>query len=235
MKTLVYRLALIALATAVAAGCSKKASRSSGNDGSAASGMPSSKDFEQAASNLKKTMPFVGTQAGNAMEAMSKVVAQSENVTITPVDFRKLKALLPDSVADLKRKSLEGQKVMEMSEATAEYSAESGNTSFSIKITDPGNMRGTIAASTAASLSIDMDKESDNGYERNVNFQGYRAHEQMTGQSGEMTLLVGDRFLVEAHGYNIKADQLKAAVGSLPLKKLEAMKDEGVEKVATAK
>jgi hypothetical protein len=215
-----------------AAGCSKKesATRSSGDENS--TGLPTSKEFSDAAASLKKGAPFIGKEMGNAMQAMGKVVAQSENVTITPVDFRTLKEMLPEAVGDLKRKTTEGQKQMGMSEATGDYSAENGEANFTLKITDPGNMRAMIAGGAAMAFSMDLDKETDTGYERNVKFQGYIAHEKMDGTSGEMTVLVGDRFMVEVRGYNIKADQMKAALAAVPLKKLEGMKDEGVEKAA---
>lgn len=217
------------------AGCSKKnsATRSS-NDDSSSSGMPASKEYAEAAANLKKAAPFVGKELGNAMQAMSKVVAQSENVTITPVDFRTLKEMLPDAVGAMKRKSQEGQKQMGMSEASGDYSEENGDSSLTIKITDPGNMRAMMAGGAAMAFSMDLDKETDTGYEKNIKFQGYAAHEKMEGTSGEITVLVGDRFMVEVRGSNVKVDQMKAALGAVGLKKLEGMKDEGVEKTAAA-
>jgi hypothetical protein len=225
----------LALCGLIVAGCSKKdsASRSSGGQ-NASSDLPTSKQYAEAAANLKKAAPLVGAEMGNAMQAMSKVVAQSENVTITPVDFHALKDMLPESVGDFKRKSMEGQKQMGMSEATGDYGDEKGDVSFTIKITDPGNMRAMLAGGAAMAFSMDLDKETDSGYERNVKFEGFLAHEKMEGTSGEMTVLVGDRFMIEVQGSNIKADQMKAALGALPLKKLEGMKDEGVEKAAPA-
>ncbi len=226
----------------VAIGCSKKqsttktseddTSSSSGSDSS--SGLPTSKDYAEAAANLKKAVPFIGKEMGDAMQAMGKVVAQSENVTITPVDFRTLKEMLPEAVGALKRKSQEGQKQMGMSEASADYGAEDGDASLSLKITDPGNMRAMLAGGAAMAFNMDLDKETDSGYERNVKFQGFAAHEKMDDTSGEMTVLVGDRFMVEVRGSNIKPDQLKAALEAVPLKKLESMKDEGIEKTAPA-
>lgn len=224
----------LVLCSLMVVGCSKKesAARSSSDDDSSSSGMPASKEYAEAAANLKKAAPFVGKEMGNAMQAMSKVVAQSENVTITPVDFRTLKELLPDAVGALKRTSQEGQKQMGMSEATGDYSEENGESSLTIKIIDPGNMRAMMAGGAAMAFSMDLDKETDTGYERNVKFQGYSAHEKMEGTSGEITVLVGDRFIIEARGSEIKADQLRAALNALPLKKLEGMKDEGIEKTA---
>lgn len=239
MSTTVRRLALLALAAAVAAsvGCGKKKSRearSSDEDNSPASsesgsgGMPSAKEMKEAADSIKKN-PFVNKEVGNAMQAMSKVVAQSENVTITAVDFRALRDMLPETAGSLKRKNPAGQKEMGMSTASADYGDEAGNATINIKITDPGQMRAMMAGAAAA-LSMDMDKETEDGYERNIDFKGLRVHEKKNGNNSELNTLVGDRFLVELNGYNVTPEQLKSLLESIPLKKLEGMKDEGVEK-----
>jgi hypothetical protein len=241
MTTLwIRRLALFTLAAAVATGCSKKDSadrenrdedeRSSESDTD--TGMPGAKEINEAADNFKKAAPFVGKELGDAMQAMGKVMEKSENVTITAVDFRVLRELLPETAGSLKRKSREGQKQMGMSEATAEYGDEEGNASIHAKITDSGQMRGMMAGAAAYTMSLDMDKETEDGFERNITFQGYRAHEKKSGDSTELTTLVGDRFIVELNGYNVKPEQLKAVMEAIPLKKLEALKDEGVEKAA---
>lgn len=242
MKTPFLRLALLLLAAAVAAsGCGKKknadapdsraaAAGASDDSGDGDNGMPSARELNEAAANLKKSAPFVGKEVGDAMQAMGKVMAQSENVTINPVDFRTLRDLLPETAGALKRKSREGQKQMGMSEATAEYGDDEGNASISLKITDSGQMRALMAGGMAAALSMDVDKETENGYERTATFQGFRIREQKTGNNVELTTLVGDRFLVEMRGDGVQPEQLKALLGELPLKKLEAMKDEGVEK-----
>jgi hypothetical protein len=242
-RSLIYAL-MIALCALASTGCSKKdkpeaassadqervTAADAGDSDAGSSGMPGSKEINEAAASLKKAAPVVGAELGNAMKAMGNVVAQSENVTITPVDFRALKEMLPETIAGLARKSPEGQRQMGMSEATAEYSADNSESTLSLKIADTGNMRGMMAGAAAYAMSLDMDKETETGYERNTKFQGFKAHEKMDGDSGELTILVGDRFIVEIHGYNIKAEQLKAAADALPLKKLEGMKDEGIEK-----
>lgn len=239
----IRRLALLALAAAVATGCSKKkpAARQAAEEAERAAatadsaGLPSSRDINEAAANLKKAAPILGKEVGNAMQAMGKVMSQSENVTITPVDFRVLRDLLPDTAAALKRKTREGQKQMGMSEATAEYADEAGSATLHIKITDSGQMRGLMAGGAAYAMSIDMDKESEDGFERNLDLKGFRAHEKKSGDRAELSTLVGDRFLVELQGYNVKPEQLRDALDSLSLKKLAALKDEGIEKTQPAK
>lgn len=51
-------------------------------------------------------------------------------------------------------------------------------------------------------------------------------HEQVDkrGGSNEYTVVVGDRFVVTATGQGVGIDALKAGVGSVDLRKLEATK-----------
>ncbi|MFO7534445.1 MAG: hypothetical protein R6X19_01955 [Kiritimatiellia bacterium] len=241
-------LGYAALAALLLAGCSKNESirpasdssrdeapaASASSDEPSSSGLPTSKELNEAADNLKKAAPIIGAEMGDAMKAMGKVMSQSENVKITAVDFRTLKEMLPEAMAGLKRTSREGQKQMGMSEATAEYASEDGARSLSVKISDTGSMRGMLAGAAAYAMSLDMDKETDTGYERNSTFDGFKAHEKMEGDSGEMTVMVGDRFLVEVRGNGITGETLKTAMGAIPLKKLDGLKNEGVEKAAPA-
>jgi hypothetical protein len=50
------------------------------------------------------------------------------------------------------------------------------------------------------------------------------------GGSNEFGLVLGDRFVVSAKSSDVSVSELKAAVSSLDLAKLEAMKDVGVKK-----
>ena len=47
---------------------------------------------------------------------------------------------------------------------------------------------------------------------------------------GEYSVVIADRFMVDATSSSLDLNTLKSGVGSLDLGKLEAMKDEGVKK-----
>ncbi len=237
-----YVIGCLFLAGLLAAGCGGKnegapatPGSSSAETDSSGSGLPSSKELGEAAANLKKAMPLVGAEVGNAMQAMSRVAAESENVTITPVDFRTLRELLPETAGGLKRTAdPTGERQMGVSSTTCDYGEESGAASLTITIIDTGAMRAMLAGGAAMAMTLDLDRETDSGYERNTTILGHKAHEKMEGDDGEVTVLVADRFLIEVRGSGIKADQLKSAVGAVPLRKLEALKDEGIEKAKPA-
>jgi hypothetical protein len=51
-----------------------------------------------------------------------------------------------------------------------------------------------------------------------------------TGSDGEFSVVLGNRFIVEATGNGVGLSELKSAVEGLALERLEAMKDAGVQK-----
>ena len=88
-----------------------------------------------------------------------------------------------------------------------------------------------LTAMAAGWAMVDIDKESDTGYEKTTTYKGQKAHEQYTKESqhGEIEVLVGNRFIVEAKGNSVKMDDLKAALGKIDIGKLDGMKTQGVQ------
>ncbi|HCY75918.1 MAG TPA: hypothetical protein DHV28_08345 [Ignavibacteriales bacterium] len=168
-----------------------------------------------------------------------KMKDASENFTegkkVNPVDFRDLKALLPESIGDLKRSNLEGEKVaamgMNISHANADYSDADHTVSIDLKITDLGSVSGLSALAAYGWYMFDIDKENDTGYEKTITYKGNKGYEKYDneGKYGELSVLVAKRFVIEANGNNILMDQLKAAVDMIDLAKLESWKDFGIE------
>lgn len=159
----------------------------------------------------------------------------TEGKKVNPVDFRDLKALLPEAIANLKRTNIEGEKVaamgMNISNANADYSDDQNNQSIDLKITDMGNIAGLSGLATYGWYMVDIDKENETGYEKTTTYRGNKAFEKYDnqGQYGELNILVAKRFMVEANGNNVTMDQLKAAVDMIDFGKLESWKDFGVE------
>lgn len=160
----------------------------------------------------------------------------SEGKKVTPVDFRDLKSLLPETASGLKRTNIEGEKTSAMginvSTANADYGDQDKNQSMDIKITDLGSVSGLSALAAYGWYMVDVDKENDNGYEKTITYKGYKAYEKYdnNGKYGELNVLVAKRFVVEVNGNNVTMDQMKSALGTIDLSKLESMKDFGVEK-----
>jgi hypothetical protein len=169
----------------------------------------------------------------SAMEGLREAaegLASGERVD--PVDFRELQELLPEEVAGLRRVSREGQRsgaagiTFSIAEARYEAEAEEEYGSIEISVTDTGGLGGFAAMGMAAWLSVDVDRETDRGYERTTKYEGYPAYEEFQSREGdigsaELSFVVGERFIVQLDGNDVRMDDVKDAAGDLPLRRLE--------------
>ena len=148
---------------------------------------------------------------------------------VDPVDFRKLKELLPEEIAGFKRTEASGEKEGAMgftiSRAEAKYKGSSDAT-VDVEILDTGGIAGVATMALAAWTMADIDKETDTGYEKTTKLEGYKAYEKYNSQdkSGELNVLVADRYVVNVSGNNISVDELKSILAELDLEKLGELK-----------
>ena len=165
----------------------------------------------------------------NLEEAMDEVqkALQGDGEKKEVVDFRKLKELLPEKLAGLERTAYRGEKAgalgFNLSTASAEYG--DGNQELEATIVD---FAGVVSAlmGMAAWSTVEMDREDENGYERTTKIEGYKAFEKYNSQarSGELSVLVEDRFIVTLKGRNIDEKAFRKAIEGLDMKKLARMK-----------
>ena len=151
------------------------------------------------------------------------------------VDFQVLKELLPEDINGMPRTSSDGEKNSAMgftlSRAEARYETQGTNSSIKVEISDVGAMTGAAAMAAYAWASMEVDRENETGYEKTTTIKGYRGYEKFDRQTnyGELSLMVGGRFMVELEGNEVSMDALKAALDKLDLGKLEGMKGFGVK------
>ena len=168
-----------------------------------------------------------------AQDAFGKLLGGGEKVQ--PVNFRKLRDLLPENLAGLPRTNASGEKSgmmgMSTSKAEGQYQSEDGQQRINVTITDMGSIRG-LGMLGVNWLMVEIDQESDTGYERTTKYRDYPAYEKFqqngNSSSGEMSAYVADRFMVNVSGRGVDMDAVKEALEDLDIRKLEAMKDEGV-------
>jgi hypothetical protein len=192
-----------------------------------------SKKMEAAGKQMEAAQKSGDSKAQS--EALGKVIGTAvgggDQVEALAPDM--LKPFLPDSLAGLKRTDFSAERNgamgMQVSEAHATYS-DGGNRSLRLEVTDTGSAKGVLAL--AGFAAVQSDKESDRGYEKTYKQDGRLVHEQWDGQTkyGEYGVILGDRFAVKLSGNAESIDQLKAAVASINLAGLEALKDVGVKK-----
>lgn len=191
-------------------------------------------------SNAKLTVP-AGAPPGmaEAMAAMGGMgaalgAANANASKVETVDFRELKALLPESLRGMKRTTATGEKNgamgIQISSAEGQYASDDGK-AVTVTIADIGSVTGLAGMATYAWASTEIDRDSDSGHEKTTMFKGFKAFEKYDKQSrsGELSVLVGGRFVVGAQGNGIDMDALKSALGNVDLRKLDRMKGHGVK------
>lgn len=146
-----------------------------------------------------------------------------------PVDFRKLKELMPAELGGLKRTQNNGQRIStdEMTLVTVEaaYSNEAdaekeSPPSISLNVLDYGKSELTKAASAWTSMKID--NESDTGYQKTTKVQDCPAMEQYdtSNKQGSLMIVVSDRMVINLTASNMPVEQFKKLGEALPLKKI---------------
>jgi hypothetical protein len=155
--------------------------------------------------------------------AAASANADGSNVKLVSSDV--LKAMLPASVAGYSRTEVEsssgGAGGMQMAVVKGDY--DKNGTSFSLAVTDLGAMAGMAAMASA--VSAQSSRETSTGYEKIGKVDGRMVTEEWDreAKSGRYTVLVGDRFTVEANGNAASIDELKQAVASVNPGRLEAL------------
>jgi hypothetical protein len=151
---------------------------------------------------------------------------------VDPIAISELKPFVPETFAGLPKKSSNAEKtgivgvMVSNTEATYEDDADRRVT---LKISDSGGASGLVGLVSWANLR--EEREDDNGSERTLTVGGRLVHEKTStrrGGTNEFSLVLGDRFVVSATGVGVDLAELKTAVTSLDLTRLESMKDVGV-------
>ncbi len=192
-----------------------------------------SKKMEAAGKQMEAAQKSGDAKAqGDALgKVIGTAVSGGDEVEALAPDM--LKPFVPDSLVGLKRTDFSvernGAMGMQVSEAHATYS-DGANRSLHLEVTDTGSAKGILALAGFASMQAD--KETDHGYEKTYKEGGRLVHEQWDTATkyGEYGVILGDRFAVKLSGNADSVDQLKAAVASINLAGLEALKDVGVKK-----
>lgn len=189
---------------------------------------------ESGSSNSGGIAGALGGLAKN-LEDAAKAAEEMANKNVEPVDFRTLTDMLPSSAAGLDQVDKSGEKSgisgMATSFAEAHYENSDGSKRVTVKVTDVGSMTSLVAFGMAW-MNMTIDKESSSGYEKTTKIDGHPAlekFEQGEGYSrGELTVVIANRYIVEAKGDGVSMNDIKGAVDSIDLSKLASMKDEGV-------
>ena len=171
-----------------------------------------------------------GAAAGSAVDMNTALNAVGQIMTggkdVQPIDFHRLKEMLPETIGGLRRTEASGQSGEAMgikgSSATAHY-GDGANASVQVEITDLGSLSGL--AGLAAKFDPSMEKETDTGYERTTKINGQLVHERYDrrARSGEVSVILNNRFSITVNGSGVDARVLTGALKELDVGKLATM------------
>lgn len=180
----------------------------------------------------EKQKEEASVSASGPVDALRAMADQAEemqkNGPVKTVDFRALKELLPKEVDGLARKEATGEKNgaagFTFSTATAKYANDDNTETIELTLVDGGGS-GMLMGLAAWSM-IEVDKETEDGYEKTGTMGDYKSYEKYDNgeKSGEIAVLVNKRFIATAKGRGASMDRLKATLDDVDLKKLGDLK-----------
>ncbi|MBN1542753.1 hypothetical protein JW992_11460 [candidate division KSB1 bacterium] len=182
---------------------------------------------KQAGEEMAKDVEGGAEAMAETMKEMGETITEMGEGGVEPVDFRELKALLPESLPQFNRENAQGEKTsafgVRVSQAEADY--RYGEQEIHIEITDMGGVKSFIAFAGAAWMMTDIDRESDSGYEKTITYKGHRGFEEYDSESnfGEIQLIVSNRFMIEINGRDVKMEEIEKTLDRIDLGKLEKL------------
>lgn len=176
------------------------------------------------------------TESAGALKELSKLeqygkdIEQRMNVlkALTPVSNEVLKAVLPETLVDMKRKSLRvgEMSAMGVASASAEYENADDTKSLDINIIDGAGESGSGMASLMFfGFTTEREEITENGFEKTTEINGKRALVKEETDNGEVDSEIkwihDERFIIElkADGYTL--DELTQLFKNLDLSALK--------------
>ncbi len=165
-------------------------------------------------------------------QVMGALAGAGAGTTIEALDVETLKTFIPQALAGMPRQSISAERNAAMGMQVAIARARYGDDGHGVKleITDTGGAAGFMAL--AGWANIESSSEEGARTER-VSHQGDRLVKEVwdsSSKSGEYTVVVGKRFMVEVQGAAGSLADLKSAASTVDLARLESMKNEGVKR-----
>ena len=183
-------------------------------------------ELESAPKKLEDAKPKTPEDLGKALSEFGKALGMKK---VVPIKASELKAMMPQRLGNLARVEVSAQQggVIGLNISYAEAVYEGNDQRVELKFTDVGSL-GVINPFTQGWLSMSIDKETPRGYEKYDTMNGHKSYEKYdnTRKSGELTVFVADRFVVEIKGSHVDMATLKQLFTTLDLDKLAAAKSE---------
>ena len=139
---------------------------------------------------------------------------------VPPLTNEEMKALFPQEVMGMKRKSFSVNSAMGYASGEATYELND-STRYKVTVFDCAGEAGSGFYGMKVLAGMNMEREDDNGYEKTVNFKGSKAWESYRKYNNEYTLnlLDNERFWVAFEGQNTGLENLKSFANNFNFKK----------------
>ena len=172
--------------------------------------------------DLGKLQAASAAMEASARQAQASAAAGgSATVTVpgavTPVSTDALRALIPAAVAGYPRTEISSGSggVGGLNAASADGKYVRGDASIDLTVADMGAMAGLGAL--AGALNVQSDKQTAHGYEKMGRVDGRMTTEEWddAAKTGKYSVMVSDRYMVEAEGRGASMADLKGAVAAV--------------------
>lgn len=189
-------------------------------------------DFENVREGLEDAAQGLGDAADAMRDAMG---GMTEGTVEKPINFRELQEFLAEELGGFERASREGSTSgamgMDVSTAKAAYEMEEGGR-VEVEILDLGAVGGPALMGLAAWTNMSVDLETDRGWERTTEYEGYPVFEKFTrsGDSdrgrGEFSAFIERRFIVKVTGRDVTWTEIEDVIRDIDLDDLADLRDE---------
>ncbi|MFK8105128.1 MAG: hypothetical protein AB8G15_21630 [Saprospiraceae bacterium] len=174
-------------------------------------------EASQAAAEAKEKKEVADESIAGALNELGKVLeGVGDKDAKPPVDKEKLKALFPDEIDGMKRVSrgvqTGGVANLKGTNANAVYKADGKK--LEINIVDGGGLGSSLMDLAKKNFNMEIDQETETGYERTTKIEGYNALEKYNTKRkrGEITIFAYKQFMVNITGQGMEMDVIKSAL-----------------------
>ncbi|HEY3045702.1 MAG TPA: hypothetical protein VGJ39_16850 [Vicinamibacterales bacterium] len=184
-------------------------------------------EIQKSADQLQKGAETAAKGLSDLAAGLSSAAGGDSNLKpVDPVSFRDLIALLPAPSGWEREKPTGERMTSPVSFADASVRMMKGDATVTVKITDSG-FNQLLVAPFAIFLSGNYERETSSGYEKSIKVGDAPGMEKWDSEtkSGDLTVIVNKRFIVEIDGSGIdNPTVLHSMLDGVDLKKLADLK-----------
>ena len=182
--------------------------------------------MQKAAEQMAKDAQSSSADMAAGLQKMAQGFQQMAQGTAKPVDFELLKGAMPE-VGGWARTNPRGEQVnmpVAISRAEARYTKDKSRVELEIVDTALSQL---LLAPVSMFLGSGYSERSDDGFKRSAKIAGQPGFEEWNNEDkrGEVTAVVGNRFIVKGTGHQVEnLETVRSVVEAVDLGKLAALK-----------